>query len=79
MSETTMLTVAGAVVAAMFGLLSAILGWLGAKLYAKVDQMTTALNAMASELHIRINGLDRRVTAVETKCEIHYNFDRREA
>jgi len=64
-----MLTVAASLVATLFGLLVMVAGWLGNKLYAKLDEMSKSLNAMASELHMRINGLDRRLTVIETHHE----------
>lgn len=72
MSETALLSIALAVLAAMFGILMAILGWLGNKIYNKIEEMTKSLNTMAGELHSRINGIDRRVTVVETKCATNH-------
>ncbi|OGT54234.1 MAG: hypothetical protein A3E01_00155 [Gammaproteobacteria bacterium RIFCSPHIGHO2_12_FULL_63_22] len=68
MNETMLLALAASLVAAMFGLLCAILGWLGNRIYNKVDEMSNSLTSMASELHTRISGIDRRVTVVETRC-----------
>lgn len=69
MSETVLLTIAASLVATLFGLLVAIIGWLGNKFYGKLDEISNNLVAMAGELHDRINGLDRRVTVVETRVE----------
>ena len=66
MTETTMLVVASSLVATLFGLLVAIIGWLGNKFYAKLDEISKNLIAMAGELHERINGIDRRLVRVET-------------
>lgn len=75
MNETTLLALAASLVAAMFGLLCAILGWLGNRIYNKVDEMSKSLTSMAGELHTRINGIDRRVTVVETRCmDTHPGF-----
>lgn len=68
MSETMLLTISASLLVAMFGLLCSILGWIGNRIYNKVDEMATNLEKMAGELHDRINGIDRRVTVVETKC-----------
>jgi len=70
MNETVMLAIASSLVATLFGLLVLIVGWLGNKLYAKLDEMSKNLAAMAGELHTRINGIDRRLTVVETHHEI---------
>lgn len=69
MTETQLLTIASSLVAALFGLLVAILGWIGSKVYQKLVEISKNLIEMAGELHGRINGLDRRVTRVETHCE----------
>lgn len=69
MTETQLLTLAASLVATLFGLLVAILGWLGNKFYSKLDEISGNLVKMAGELHERINGLDRRTTVLETKIE----------
>jgi len=66
-TETQMLTMAAALVATMFGLLCSIIGWIGSRAINAIDQMKEKLNEVASELHQRINGLDRRITVVETE------------
>jgi predicted PurR-regulated permease PerM len=68
MNETQLLTMAAGLVACLFGLLCTILGWLGNKLVTKIDNIAADLTHMASELHEKLNALDRRVTVVETKC-----------
>lgn len=69
MSETQLLTIASMLVATLFGILVAIMGWLGNKFYSKLDEISKNLVTMAGELHERINGLDRRTTVLETKIE----------
>lgn len=66
MSETQILTLAAALVATMFGLLTAVLGWIGSKTYAKIEEMGDTLHRIAGDLHEKITVLDRRVTRVET-------------
>lgn len=68
MNETLMLTVASGLVAALFGLLVALLSWLGNKIYSKLEELNLTLHQIAGDLHERINGLDRRVTVIETTC-----------
>lgn len=69
MNETQLLTIASSLVATLFGLLVVVLGWLGSKIYTKLDEMSITMHSIASDLHERINDLDRRVTKVETRCE----------
>jgi len=70
MGDAYLVTIAFSLVAAMFGVLVALLGWLGSRVYSKLDEMSKTMHSIASDLHNRINGLDRRVTVVETKCSV---------
>lgn len=69
MSDTQLLAISASLVATLFGVLVTVLGWLGNKFYVKLDEISKNLVDMAGELHDRINGLDRRVTKVETQYE----------
>lgn len=69
MNETQLLTIACMLVATLFGILVAIIGWLGNKFYTKLDEISKNLVTMAGELHDQINELDRRTTVLETKIE----------
>ena len=73
MTDTMLLTIAASLVATLFGVLVALLGWLGSKVYDKLSEISKNLVDMAGELHERINGLDRRVTVVETRCHDRRN------
>lgn len=73
MPETQILAVATSLCATLFGILILLLGWLGNKIYTKLDEMNKSQIAMASCFHDKLNVLDRRVTVVETKCEAHHN------
>ena len=66
-----MLALAGALLAAVFGVLIAVLAWIGNKLYSKLEQMSSTLTQIAGDLHGRINGHDQRITKLETKLEYH--------
>jgi cell division protein FtsB len=68
MNETQLLTMAAGLVATLFGLLCLILGWIGNGLFKKLDSLQESMSAMATELHEKLNALDRRVTVVETRC-----------
>lgn len=69
MTENEMLTIAAALVATMFGLLAAIIGWIGSRAINSIDAMKDKLNEVACELHTRINSIDVRLVVVETKVE----------
>lgn len=66
MTETQLLTIAASLVAVMFGLLTSVLAWVGGRLYAKVEEMNKTMHDIAAGLHEKFNGLDKRVTVVET-------------
>lgn len=56
-------------VATLFGLLMAIIAWGGSRVISKLEAVADKLNAMALELHGRINGIDMRLSVLETHCE----------
>lgn len=64
--QSLLLTISLALVGAFFGLLCVIIGWIGSKIYDKVDEIAKSLITMAAELHDRINGIDSRLIEVET-------------
>jgi biopolymer transport protein ExbB/TolQ len=64
-----MLTIAAALVATLFGLLVAIVSFIGSKIIHQLDTLAEKLQDIAGELHTRITGLDLRLTRVETKIE----------
>lgn len=73
MTETTLLTILLALIGALFGVLTALIGWLGNKSYLKLEEISGNLVLMANELHARINAIDRRVVRLETKSQSHGN------
>lgn len=77
MDSSQFIAVMSSVAAGAFTVLLAVLGWLGNKIYSKLDDVTESMNTMKGdlnaslggikdELHDRITGIDRRVTRVET-------------
>lgn len=68
--ETTMLAIAASLVATLFGLLVAVLGWLGAKVVNRLDAVVTKLEEVKTDLHERINGIDRRVVKLEVSNKV---------
>lgn len=68
MTESAMLAISGALVATMFGLLVAVLGWIGNKIYTKLDEVAGTMHKIEGDLRGKIGDLDRRVTVVETRC-----------
>jgi predicted PurR-regulated permease PerM len=77
MSSSEFIALASSLAAGAFTILIAVLGWLGNKIYSKLDDVTSSMNNMKDdlttsiggikdELHDRITGIDKRVTRVET-------------
>lgn len=66
-----MLTIAGALVASVFGVLLAVLGWIGNKVYSKVEEIAKTMHQIAGDLHGKIGELDRRQTRTEALLESH--------
>ena len=50
MSDTQLLTLSAQLVAALFGILIMLLGWLGSKLYSKLESMSDAFNEIKREI-----------------------------
>ena len=57
-------------IATLFGLLIAVLGWMGNKVYGKISEMASSMHNIERDLHGRISDLDRRVTRVETRVGV---------
>lgn len=64
-----LLTIAATLVATLFGLLVAVVSFIGSRVISSLDAMNDKLDKVAQDLHVRITGLDLRLTRVETKIE----------
>lgn len=71
MAVDTLLTIALSLVAALFGVLSVVIGWVGSRVVDRQDEMIRKLDAVKDELHARINNMGMRLVKVETKLGIH--------
>lgn len=69
MSDTQLLTISAQLVAALFGILIMLLGWLGSKLYSKLESMSDAFNEIKRE----IQKIDNRVTRLEERCRFEHD------
>lgn len=70
MTEIWIIAILLSLVATLFGILVLMMGWMGNKAYTKLGEIASAMRNIESDLHGRISQLDRRVTRVETKCNI---------
>ena len=71
MTDAQLLTISAQLVAALFGLLILILGWMGNKLSTKLDSMTSIFDEIKRE----IQKIDNRVTRLEER--FRYEHDAR--
>ena len=69
MSDTQLLTLSAQLVAALFGILILLLGWLGNKLYSKLESMTGFFDDIKRE----IQKIDNRVTRLEERCRYEHD------
>lgn len=65
MDTLAFFNIALSVVAALFGILTVVLGWMGNKLYEKLESLNTTLHHMENEVHTRISKLESRVLKLE--------------
>ena len=66
MNENFVITIATSLVAVFFGLLVAVLGWIGNKIYTSLENLSRGLRDMEKELLLRLTDMDRRITRIET-------------
>ena len=71
MDSNTLLTIAATLVATLFGLLVAVISFIGSNVISELKRLNEKLQEVANDLHTRITGLDIRLTKVETKVEDH--------
>jgi cell division protein FtsB len=69
MEPIQLLNLALVVVGTLFTLLMAVIGWMGNKIYNKLESVEKQINEIEKELHEKILVLDRRVTRLEALTE----------
>ena len=69
MTDMQIMSAGSALIGLLVAILVAMLGWIGTRIIVRLDLMVDRLNKVSGELHTRINGLDTRLTRVETKVE----------
>ena len=76
MTSAQMLSFYSSIVVVLFGIIMALLGWLGTRLYNKLEEMSKSIRSIEGDLHARVTNIDKRVVALESRCAIEH--DRRE-
>lgn len=69
MTDAQLLTLSAQLVAALFGILILILGWMGNKLSTKLDSMMSIFDEIKRE----IQKIDNRVTRLEERCRYEHD------
>lgn len=69
MGTNELLVLSSTLVATLFGLLVAIISYIGSNVLSELKRLNEKIQEIATELHARITGLDIRLTRVETKLE----------
>ena len=70
MQPTEFMNMAASLVATLFGILIVLLGWLGNKLYSKLESIDGKVTKIETNLRGEIQEIDRRVTRLETYVEL---------
>lgn len=69
MGESAAIALISSIAGTLFITISAILGWLGARVIAKLDELDTKLDALNIDMVRNINAVDHRVTILEVLSE----------
>lgn len=54
----------------LVGLLVAVTGWIGKRLFERMDKIQELLRQAEKDLHVRIDDHEGRITYVEAHCDI---------
>lgn len=75
MTSAQILSFYSSIVIVLFGIVMTLLGWLGTRLYSKLEEMSKSIRSIDGDLHERVAVIDKRLVAVEAKCQ--FEHDRR--
>ena len=70
MDTALLITILLSIVAVQFAMILAVLGWMGNKLYIRLGEIVKTVSSLDTDLRGEIVVLDRRVTRVETHCNL---------
>ena len=72
MTSAQILSFYSSIVAILFGIIMAILGWIGTRLYSKLEEMSKSIRSIEGDLHERVANIDKRLVAVESQCRFEH-------
>lgn len=58
------------VIAFLVSVLIAVIGWIGNRIFHRMDSIQNVLRQAEKDLHVRIDDHEHRITRVETHCNI---------
>lgn len=67
MDVSQILTISLSLIGALFGILTGVIGWIGARVITKQDEVLHRLDTVKDDLYQRITSVDVRLVRVETK------------
>lgn len=57
-------------IAGLMGVLIALIGWIGNRIFLRMDAIQSLLREAEKDLHKRIDNHEHRITTVEAHCKI---------
>jgi len=66
MTDQAFIALMLALVGTFFGLLVAVLGWMGNKIYLKLEEVNLNLGKLDRDLTTKVHEIDKRVTRLES-------------
>lgn len=59
-------------VGGLLGLLVIIIGWIGARIHKRLDEISIALTAIKIDLHAEIASHSERIAVIEARCQLNH-------
>lgn len=66
MTDQAFIALSLSLVGTFFGILVAMLGWIGNKIYSKLEEMNNGLNKLDKDLTAKVHDIDKRITRLES-------------
>ena len=66
MDNAQLLTISLTLVGTLFAILTGVIGWMGARVVTKQDEVLSKLDTVKEDLHQKITHIDVRLVRVET-------------
>jgi len=70
-TDVQLLTIAAMLVATLFGVLAAVIAWIGTRAIGQLEALGVKLDEVSADLHNRVTSIEGRLIRVETVQELH--------